>query len=50
LYTILRTATAQPSLAGKEHDQLTSLSYYGARYYDRLTLTWAGGSALPLRV
>ncbi len=25
---------------GKEHDELTSLSYFGFRYYDRLTLTW----------
>jgi RHS repeat-associated protein len=25
---------------GEEHDEFTSLSYYGARYYDRLTLTW----------
>src|SRR5262245_24303632 len=29
-----------PTSYGKEHDELTSLSYYGARYYDRLTLSW----------
>lgn len=31
---------------GKEHDELTSLSYYGARYYDRLTLTWTQSDPL----
>jgi RHS repeat-associated protein len=25
---------------GEEHDEFTSLSYYGARYYDRLSLSW----------
>jgi RHS repeat-associated protein len=31
---------------GKEHDQLTSLSYYGYRFYDRLTLTWTQADPL----
>jgi RHS repeat-associated protein len=31
---------------GKEHDQLTSLSYYGFRFYDRLTLTWTQADPL----
>jgi RHS repeat-associated protein len=31
---------------GKEHDQLTSLSYYGYRFYDRLTLSWTQADPL----
>ncbi len=31
---------------GKEHDQLSSLSYYGFRFYDRLTLTWTQADPL----
>ncbi len=31
---------------GKEHDELTSLSYYGFRFYDRLTLTWTQADPL----
>ncbi|RZU35576.1 glycohydrolase toxin TNT-related protein [Edaphobacter modestus] len=31
---------------GKEHDELSHLSYYGARYYDRLSLTWTQADPL----
>ena len=31
---------------GKEHDRVTGLRYYGARYYDPLTLRWNAGDPL----
>jgi RHS repeat-associated protein len=42
----LRADRVGPTSYGKEQDQLTDLSYYGARYFDPLSLTWTQADPL----
>ncbi len=42
----LRADGVGPTSYGKEQDQLTDLSYYGARYFDPLSLTWTQADPL----
>jgi RHS repeat-associated protein len=43
---VVRCTCVVPTSYGKEQDQLTNLSYYGARYFDPLSLTWTQADPL----